>query len=263
MSASSSLRARRTANDLKFSAPNSEGALRPAPFGELVDRALALVRKNALFYAIFAAIVLGLQALWYTFYHGREAMLLAFDIVVLVFFTIVINIRTALDLRGGELPLGELLGWAFGRFWAVLIIDLFVWLSISAGADLTFAPQSADAFLGGVLLLVLTSTFIFCDVVASVEPQPRWYAIVPAAIRRSVGLAWQNGNISRALAIVVFQATFGLVGVLAQALLSAAHVKGAAFLANQPLNTLLTPFFATLTTVVYFDALARERETVE
>lgn len=221
------------------------------------------MRQNALFYGVFAILVLGAQTAWFWSYHGREAMLLVFDLVVLVFFTIVVNIRTALDLRGGDVPLHELLAWAFGRFWAVLIIDLFVWLAITSGTEMTFAPGSIDIFFAGILTLVFASTFIFCDVVASVEPQPRWYAIVPLAVRRSAMLAYQHGNLLRALAIVILQTAFSLVGIFAQALLAAKHVKGAEFLANQPLNTLLTPFFAALTTVVYFDALAREREARE
>lgn len=218
------------------------------------------MRKNALLYGLFCLLILAAQSLWYVAYHGREAMLVAFDLAVLVFLTVVVNIRTALDMRGGELPLGELLAWAFGRLWAVIIIDFVVWLTLSAGTAMAFTPASADTFLGGAFFLVAAAGLIFCDVVASVEPHAHWYAIVPAAIRRSIRLAFAHGNILRALAIVIFQAVFTLLEALLQQFLSDRGIKGAEFWGNQPLNTLLTPFFAALTTVVYFDALARERE---
>lgn len=187
-------------------------------------------------------------------------MLFACDLSLAVFLTIVANIRTALDLRGGEVPLGELLGWAFGRYWAVLLIDFFVSLGISSGTALAFAPQSGDDFFLGLTLLFLCAPLIFCDVVASVEPQERWYAIIPLAVQRSVRLTYQHGNLARAFAIVAFEAVLLIFGVFLERVLSAAHVPGASFLGNQPINTLLTPFFAALTTVVYFDALAREHE---
>lgn len=188
-------------------------------------------------------------------------MVLAFDLTVLVFFTIVVNIRTALDLRGGEVPASELAAWAFGRLWAVLIMDFFIWLAITIGTVMTFQATGVEMFLEGAVLLFLAAPLIFCDVVASVEPHERWWAIVPVSIRRSIALAYAHGTLVRALAIVIFQAAFAIMGTLVEQGLAAGHVRGAEFWGNQPLNALLTPFFAALTTVVYVDALTRESES--
>lgn len=186
-------------------------------------------------------------------------MILAFDLTVLVFFTIVVNIRTALDLRDGDMSAADVAAWAFGRLWAVLIMDFFIWLAINIGTVMTFEATGIEMFLEGAVLLFLAAPLIFCDVVASVEPHAHWWAIVPVSIRRSIMLAYQHGTIVRALAIVIFQAAFAILGTLFEQALSAGHVRGADFWGNQPLNVLLTPFFAALTTVVYFDAVTRER----
>ena len=171
------------------------------------------------------------------------------------------NIVTALDLRGQRASAGGVFSWAFARLWAVVIIDFFLWFATGIGsAMLVQAGGSVDAFMSGALLLCLAAPLIFSDVAASVEPLEPWYLVVPLAVRRSILYAYSNGNIVRALALVALQMAAVYISLLLELYLSARAVPSAAFWASAPLTTVLTPFFAALTTTVYFDCAARERE---
>lgn len=171
------------------------------------------------------------------------------------------NIFTALDIRGQRVGAGEVFSWAFGRLWAVVIIDFFLMFATGIGsAMLVQGGGGIDAFMSGALLLFLSAPLIFSDVAASLEPFEPWYLVVPLAVRRSILYAYSNGNLVRAFALVALQMAAVYTSMLLETYLTARGAESAAFWASTPLTTVLTPFFAALTTTVYFDCAARERE---
>lgn len=209
-------------------------------------------------FAAISLLTLLLQAVLYYFIHGIVGILAA-SLILSPIVTAVANIQSALDIRHGEIPHSEFMEWALSRLWAVILVDFVAWFASFGGTSL-LASASPGEILLGMLSLVLTATLLFADVYVSVEPQPNLLLSIPFAFMRSIGLAWQNGNMMRMLAITAVQiAIFALSDPLYR-LLASHHVPGATFAAIVPLGTLLSAPFAVLTTVVYFDAVARERE---
>lgn len=239
--------------------PNSKETFAPAPLGVLVDRAIEITGRHFKLFAIVTLLTIALQAIVYFAVRGVPGANLA-GLLLPPFITTIANIRCALDLRDAELPSRDILAWAFSRVWAVILIDF---IFSYAFADGTFGMLSGDAstVLMGVLTVLLTSTLIFADVYASIEPQRNAFLTIPLAFMRSITLAWQNGNMLRILLLAVFQITLVLVAIMLQQLLDSKHVHAAIFLASIPIETLFVAPLSVLSTVVYFDCLARERET--
>ncbi|MFN2529253.1 MAG: hypothetical protein ABR584_11125 [Candidatus Baltobacteraceae bacterium] len=240
--------------------PNSKETSAPASLGVLVDRAIEITARHFQLFAVVTMLTIALQAIVYFAVRGITGANLA-GLLLPPIITTIANIRCALDLREAELPMREILAWAFGRVWAVILIDF---IFSYAFADGTFGMLSGDAsgtFMG-VLTVLLTSTLIFADVYASIEAQRNAFLQIPLAFMRSITLAWQNGNMLRIVLLAVFQITLVLVAIMLQQWLDFKHVRGAIFFASVPLQTLFVAPLSVLTTVVYFDCLARERETI-
>ncbi|GAC1655007.1 MAG: hypothetical protein NVS9B12_05890 [Vulcanimicrobiaceae bacterium] len=211
------------------------------------------------FFAALTSATLFLQAGLCFFVRGP----LGFDIALgglTPFVTACANIRCAIDLREGDLPAWHVVRWALGRLWAVILIDTVFSLAFTSGAMLMFFPANdpANAVLGA-LTVALTSTMMFADVHASVEPQAHWVFTVPLSLMRSISLSWSNGNIFRVLALGAFVIAEFLVLFMLDEWFALHHVSGGTFLAQIPLSTAFAAPFAVLFTVVYFDCLARER----
>ena len=174
--------------------------------------------------------------------------------------TTLANIRCALDVREVELPLREVLAWALSRAGSVILIDFVFYFAFSGGALLLFFPgNDGGSVLLGLLTVVFTSTLALADVYASIESQPNRLLTVPRAFTRSISLCWQNGNMWRVLALGAFLIAQFLLAVMLEQWFTYSKIPGAAFFADVPLSTALAAPFAVLFTVVYFDALAREK----
>lgn len=258
--ASSSRRVRAQGYDLKFLDPNSKETSRPAPLGVLVDRAIEITGRNFKLFATVTLLTLCAQTLLYFFVRGPNGVNLA-ALALAPLITTIANIRCALDLRAADISARELIGWAFGRLWAVILIDFVFSFAFSEGSfQMLLSGGDIGAVLTGVLTIVLTSTLAFADVYASIEPQRNALLTLPLAFMRSITLAWQNGNMLRIVMLAVLQVALALVTIMLQQFFELKHIHGAVFFANIPVATLFCAPFAVLTTVMYFDCLARERE---
>lgn|GEM_PF-3095024 len=240
--------------------PNSKETLAPAPLGVLVDRAIEITGRHFKLFAGVTLLTIVFQAIVYFAVRGITGANLA-GLLLPPIITTIANIRCALDLREVELPARDILAWAFGRVWAVVLIDF---IFSYAFADGTFGMLSGEVSgtLMGALTVVLTSTLIFADVYASIEPQRNALLQIPLAFMRSITLAWQNGNMLRIVLLAVLQIALVLIAIMLQQWLDFKHVHGAIFIASVPLQTLFVAPLSVLTTVVYFDCLAREREAI-
>lgn len=240
--------------------PNSKETSRPAPIGVLVDRAIEITGRNFKLLASLTLLTLCAQAIVYFFVRGSNGVNLA-ALALAPVITAAANIRCALDLRSAEISTRELIAWAFGRLWAVILIDFVFSFAFSEGSfQMLFSGGDVGAVLTGILTIVLTSTLAFADVYASIEPQRNAFLALPLAFMRSITLAWQNGNMLRIILLAVLQVALALVTIMLQQFLDLKHVHAAIFIANIPVATLFCAPFAVLTTVIYFDCLARERE---
>lgn len=225
----------------------------------LVDRTIELTRRHAGFYSGLTLIAIAVQAGFAYFFREPAGIAIAGSIV-LPFVVTAVNIQTALDIRGGAISRRELLDWTLSRVWAVIIIDLAIAFPFGSGVWLIAFSGTLEDVLTGLLTIVLCTTLLLADVFASVEPSPGPIKTLPFAVVRSIMLAWQNGNIVRLLFIAVLQATSILLAATIEKYLVLQHVPGATFLTDVALGTLLAAPFSVLTTVIYFDCLARERE---
>ena len=223
----------------------------------LVDRAVEITGRHFKFFALFTLCTLVIQAIVYFIWRNQWGLNVP-GILLVPMLTTVANIRCALDLRDAQLPVREVLAWAVRRLWAVIIIDFVFGFAFLDGC---YGMISADAgtMFTGALTIALTSTLVFADVYASVEPQENPLLTIPWAFMRSISLAWQNANMVRIALLALIQVALILLSIMIQQLLEAKHIHGAVFLANVPLSTLFVAPLAVLSTVIYFDCLARER----
>ncbi|MDP9017195.1 MAG: hypothetical protein M3N19_02605 [Candidatus Eremiobacteraeota bacterium] len=224
-----------------------------------MDRTVELFVRRWRFYCVLSLAAIAVQGAICLVWR-RDIALDVVTSAVLPIITTVANIQTALDLRGGELDPREIFAWALRRLWAVMLIDFVVSFTYIVGFVLMVHASSIDDAVMGLLTLLLTSTLVFADVFASVELFPSSLLRIPFAFMRSVALFWQHGNMVRALAILSFQVAAGLLALMLSDWLTFKHAGSAAFVADVPLGTLFAAPFAILTTVVYFDAIAREDE---
>ena len=240
--------------------PNSRETLDPAPLGVLVDRAIEITGKNVKLFFVVTLLTLGLQLVIYFFAPTNAGI----DIPALIFppfITALANIRCALDLRDAQLSTQAILAWALRRVAAVIFIDFVFDFAFLIGCAGMLSGDAGDIFTG-ILTVLFTSTLVFADVHASVEPQKNVLLSIPVAFMRSIALSWQNGNMVRVLLLALINIALYLVSIMLQQLLLFKHVKGALFLANVPLSTLFVAPVAVLTTVLYFDCVARERRVI-
>lgn len=250
-----SLQGHLTENDRKFSAPNSE----PAPFGILVDRAVALCSARWRFFLCLSLIVLVAEGLLALLAGGIIGELVATTLFP-PFIVAGANIAAATAIAGEVLSWQAILRRALPRLPAIILIDLLVQYIVAGGLIGVAQPESIEQFSLSCITLLLGSTLLFADVYASIETDTPW-RLVPFGFMRSIRLSWENGNIIRIAYLGALQIPVALLTVMTQQILGLHHVAGAQLIADLPIPTLLAAPFSVLTTVVYFDCLAREGRT--
>jgi len=207
--------------------------------------------------------VLAIQWQLFVQTHASTVWMQVGDAVLDPLIIVYANILTAADMRGETQAPGTIVGRGLERLWAVILID-FALGYLYAGAFFAQGQDLAGRFLGFLALLLLT-TLLMADVFASTEHEVSTLALIPLSFFRSITLSWQNGNMRRLVWIMAAQiALIALVEYLTLLLLHRHYSAAQAnFYAVTPLATLLTAPFAVLTTVIYLDCLARERERLK
>ena len=175
---------------------------------------------------------------------------------LLPLIVVIANVQTARDIMQTPSSLKDLAMIALERWWAVLLID-FV-LAILQGNSIAMMVGGtglADTVLGACALF-LTAPLLLADVFASVQAEVSTLTVIPMAILRSLMLFWQNNNALRLLGLLVLQ----LLAFSAQRYITTnvAHTLIAQLVVDALIQALIAAPFAVLTTVIYFDCLARE-----
>lgn len=151
------------------------------------------------------------------------------------------------------MPARALIERGFERGWAVILIGLGTDLFASVGAMGMQSPTIADTILAGAILL-MTATLVFATVDATIG-EDAWWIVLPAALSRSILVAWRPAIFPRALIVLAI----GLMGGLwlpysFQSALHALHVGQAALWASGLSTAIVIPPVQTLATFIYLDA---------
>jgi hypothetical protein len=175
--------------------------------------------------------------------------------------TAITNVHVANDLHAASMTARQRWERILERLWAVIVIDFIAVLVMTVG---TYAMAFAGVDLIGGLILgafafMIAAAIVYADVYASLEPEVSTLTVVPRAFLRSIVLGMLDFR--RALALLAIQV---LISTALQALalfLDAKHVAHSQIWGGLPLGTFLIVPLSALTTVIYLDLAARERQT--
>jgi hypothetical protein len=209
-------------------------------------------------YLLTAAIVFGLEAVFYTYVHVKFAALFATLIgSPLVMLIVLVNVGS--DATGTLESSGLRWERIIERGWAIIVLDVAIAL---AGALALAGMASGDVGnkLVGVLLLFWTAVLVYAEPFAALETNVQTLTIVPFSILRSMMLAWVN--MPRILSLLAIQIILeiGAMGLEALTAHSGTHASDLASLAY---GVFVTTPLAALFAVAYLDTLAQEKHLLQ
>lgn len=219
------------------------------PLLVLFGQALALVYKRWALYLGLVVLAIALQGAIVAFWRAPQALFFA-NLIVAPILQTVVYAFTAADLSEERDH-----AWAWGRVleraWAVIVIDFLLWfVNVSA-------LQTGDgilSFLVASFYMLVGATLLFSDVSATIDDEESLLLLIPRSFVRSIAATWQSGIIWQALALYFLGVLLSLGSLGLQVQFDSLHIPQAAFWANIPLGTLLTPPLSALTALVYLNA---------
>jgi len=195
-----------------------------------------------------------IQAIIYRIWP-TDATIDAVELVVLSLASALVYARTQADVDSGDW--GSVWSRALERAWAVIVITfLLEFVTIYAYAGLA-AGNFLDRILG-VAILMMSLALSFSDIDAVISREGGLLLMLPRSFSNSIRAAWSGWTMVRIIGVFLAQKVLQLAIPLIAGALAARHASGASFWAVVPLDALLLPPFAILTTFIYFDAIRYE-----
>lgn len=229
----------------------------PASVGTLIARALHVIGRHWLVFAIAAVATVLFEGAIHAFARVAHADELAI-LVVPQAITAICYAFAGLD-AAEQPPCAEVWPRILERIWAVVILNVALELAFlfgSASADTTGGAQSFFMQLAIMLVMVLLA---FSDVAAVLQPNLRMRDVLPFALLRSARLVANTLVWMRVLGLLIADYVLGMaLGAASHALSPVAHGE-VAFWMSAAANTVLTLAFAVFLALLYLDADLRDR----
>lgn len=206
------------------------------------------------------AVVFALQAIFYTFVHGRFGALYA-GLIAAPLISLVVMVNAGADATGTLETAGQRWARIVERGWAIIAIDVGISFVARQGLE-TIGAGTVDpgASLLGLLALFLAAMLVYAEPFACLEAEVQPLMLLPFALMRSMMLAWVN--VSRIFSLFAIQLALSVVNIGIDEALLRAGIKDS-MLFDFLFWSLSTAPLAVLFTVAYLDTLAQERSATE
>ncbi len=231
----------------------------PESVGALALMALrAYLRRFRLFFGAAFAGLVG-EAILAGLRPGDIGFFYAGSIVVDSLVAALVTLGVVADMRDGErLTDRDIAAQAFGRWGVVAAVTALVDLVTFFTSDAVFGPPESTGY--GFLalpIIVLWGSIAFASVIAAIDEKTAPGLLIFVSIGRSLSLALARQNIGR-LTVLALVAVLPMLieGVLADQL-ALRNVAGWQFIANIPIDALVTGPLQAVFTVFYLDFLRR------
>ncbi len=229
----------------------------PASVGTLIARALNVLRRHWLVFAIAAVATVLCQGAVHAFAHVASADETA-QIVVPQAITAICYAFAGLNVIE-EPPRGKVWLRVLERIWAVVIINVALQLAFIFGAAGDTANGGVQSFFMQLAIMLIMVLLAFSDVIAVVQPNLRMREVLPLAVARSARLVANTLVWMRVLGLLIVDYVLGMALSAASQALSTAGHGALAFWTATAANTVLTVVFAVYLALLYFDADLRDR----
>jgi hypothetical protein len=170
-----------------------------------------------------------------------------------------VTIGVMADLRDGErLTDGAVIKLALSRWGIVAAVTTLVEIVTFATSGSVFGPPEATAY--GFLILpivVLWGSVSFATVIAATDEKTAPSLLILASIGRSISLAFSRQNFGRLAALAVVAVLPSLIESVLSDQLELRKVAAWQFVANIPIDALVTGPLQAVFTIFYLDFVRR------
>lgn len=215
----------------------------------IVGRAFRLLARRWPLYFIAASVTIALESGIVELWRVPQSLEFANDAITPILVTLVYAFTAADALEQNE-PNTSIWARVLERAWAVILIDFVVTIFFEGGLGLL----SSGSVLGpliGTLLLLITATLLFADLIATIDDRIGHIFLIPRAILRSIVIALHPRTILNVM--ILFSAQL-IVGYMFNELyrgLRIEHVPHPLLWSILPLNALTAVVFAAITLAFY------------
>jgi hypothetical protein len=231
----------------------------PESIGGLVQAAFrAYCRRFRLY---FGAAVAGMifQAVIAYERPGDDGFFYAGGVIVDSLLAALVTIGVIADLRDGERPTDRaVFGGALDRWGLVAAVTTLVDIITVMTMGSVFGPPEATAF--GFLILpivVFWGSVSFATVIAATDEKTSPLLLILGSLGRSVSLALARQNVGRLIALSLVAVLPMLVQTVLFDQLQLRKVAGSEFIANVPIDALVTGPLQAVFTLFYLDFVRR------
>jgi hypothetical protein len=231
----------------------------PESIGALVQIASRAYRRRFRLYFGVAVAGLVLEALIAYLRPGDTGFFYAGWILVDSSLAALVTIGVVSDLREGEkLPDRAVLDRGFARWGIVALVTTLVDVVIISTSDSVFGPPESTAY--GILIplvVVLWGSISFATVIAAIDENTPALTLVVASVGRSMSLALARQNFGRLTALAAVAVLPTVIETVLGDQLELRKVAGWQFIANIPIDALVTGPLQAVFTVFYLDFVRR------
>jgi hypothetical protein len=229
----------------------------PLSIGAIVDLALEAYRADLRFYLALALGAFALQAIVALPFHaieGAQWWLQGINLAADAFLAGCVSVGVAGRLRDEPLAPGAILARIARRWWAIVLVDLIVWLIRVLTFDFVFGDAEATGYYLFVLpTLVLWGGLLSADVIASLDDETPPAALPGFALLRSAMLSWRSGNLVRVTLLSAMTLPALMLPMVLDDFFRLHGVPVHDFWSSIPLDALLAGPYQALFTVFYVD----------
>ncbi|MGD0474663.1 MAG: hypothetical protein ABSB70_15815 [Candidatus Velthaea sp.] len=231
----------------------------PESVGALTHIALRGYRRRFLLYFGTAFAGLLFEAGIAYLRPGDIGFFYAGSIVVDALLAALVTIGVVADLRDGDRPTnGAVAGRAFGRWGIVAAVTTLVDVVTFFSSNAVFGPPESTAYgLLSLPIIVLWGSVAFASVIAAIDEKTAPATLVLSSIGRSIGLAFARQNFGRLTLLAIVAVVPMLIEAVLSDQLEMRKVAAWQFIANIPIDALVTGPLQAVFTVFYLDFVRR------
>jgi len=233
----------------------------PLSIGAVVDLAFEAYWADLRFYFALAIAAFAFQAaigLPLGNVPGAEWWLEAANLATDAFVAGCVSVGVAARLRDEPLPPRAILARVARRWWAIVFVDLIVWLIRLLTFGFVFGGLEATGYYTLVLpTLVLWGSLLCADVIASIDDETPLPALPGLALVRSVVLSLNRRNLGRVTILSVITVPAVMLSMVLDDVFKMHGVPLHTFWSSIPLDALLVGPYQALFAVFYLDLLKR------
>ncbi len=235
----------------------------PLSVGAIVDLAFEGYTGDLRFYLALALAAFAAQAiiaLPLGSAPGAAWWLQGANLAVDAFLAGCVSVGVAARTRDEPLSIGAILKRIARRWWAIVLVDLIVWLIRALTFGYVFGGLEATGYYTLVLpTLVLWGGLLCADVIASLDDETAPVALPGYALLRSLMLSWRPSNLLRVTLLSVMTVPALMIPMVLDDVLRLHGIRLHEFWSSIPVDAALIGPYQALFTVFYLDLRNRAR----